>query len=69
MFSVLTKYLQLHPEVLQKGRWLFEPGVGSKRTAFTADMTDEQIDAANEHDTGWFKVNLDAYLLNNMSGR
>ncbi len=26
-------------------------------------MTDEQIDVANEHDTGWFKVNVDAFLL------
>ena len=62
VFAVLAKYLQLHPEVLQKGKWLFVPGVGSKRTAFTADMTEEQIDATNEHDTGWFKAQLDDYL-------
>ncbi len=41
----------------QKEKWLFGPGVGADadRRPITADMTDEQMGAANEHDTRWSK--------------
>jgi hypothetical protein len=46
LFGALVKYLQLYPDVLQKEKWLFGPGVGAdadRRRPITADMTDEQI--------------------------
>jgi hypothetical protein len=33
LFGALAKYLQLHPEVLQKEKWLFVPGVGDTCTS------------------------------------
>ncbi len=50
--------------MLQKEKWLFGPGVGADadRRPITADMTDEQMGAANEHDTRWSKKNLHAHL-------
>ena len=69
IYSTLFRYLQLHPEVLDKGTWLFLPGEGSTsklRTVFTEEMSEKQKSEANSLETGWFKKQLDQVFATDM---